>query len=280
MGFGSDNNGMYMNVVPAGYGGNGGGFGNGFGGDGWWIIFVLLCLGNNGWGGGFGGGYGMPLYSMNTNNDVQRGFDQSAVINGINGLNNAVQGVSQAVCNSTGTITSAVTNGFAQAEIANNARQMADMNQTFAFQNAMNTGFNATQSQLANCCCENRLASADLKSTILAENCADRAAVNDALRDVNQNMNAGFQKILDTMCQDKIADLQRQLSDKNTQIAMLNLKADNLANTDMIVANNETQTAILKQALNPTPVPAYPAQYPSWNGNGCGCGCNNFSCCA
>lgn len=35
MGFGSDNNGMYMNVVPAGYGGNGGGFGNGFGGDGW-----------------------------------------------------------------------------------------------------------------------------------------------------------------------------------------------------------------------------------------------------
>lgn len=279
MGFGSDNNGMFMPVAPAyGYGGNGGGFGNGFGGDGWWIIFVLLCLGNNGWGGGFGGGYGMPLYSMNTNNDVQRGFDQSAVINGINGLNNSVQGVSQAVCNSTGTITSAVTNGFAQAEIANNARQMADMNQTFAFQNAMNTGFNNAQSQLATCCCENRLASADLKSTILAENCADRAAVNDALRDVNQNMNAGFQKILDTMCQDKIADLQRQLSDKNTQIAMLNLKADNLANTDMIVANNEAQTAILKQALNPTPVPAYPAQYPSWNGNGCGC--NNFSCCA
>lgn len=278
MGFGSDNNGMYMNVVPAGYGGNGGGFGNGFGGDGWWIIFVLLCLGNNGWGGGYGGGYNMPLYSMNTNNDVQRGFDQSAVINGITGVSNAVQGVSQAVCNSTGTITSAVTNGFAQAEIANNARQMADMNQTFAFQNAMNTGFNNLQSQFSTCCCENRLASADLKSTILAENCADRAAVNDALRDVNQNMNAGFQKILDTMCQDKIADLQRQLSDKNTQIAMLNLKADNLANTDMIVANNEAQTAILRQALNPTPVPAYPAQYPSWNN--CGCGNNNNYCCA
>jgi hypothetical protein len=193
---------------------------------------------------------------MNTNNDVQRGFDQSAVINGINGLNNAVQGVSQAVCNSTGTITSAVTNGFAQAEIANNARQMADMNQTFAFQNAMNAGFNNLTSQFSNCCCENRLASADLKSTILAENCADRAAVNDALRDVNQNMNAGFQKILDTMCQDKIADLQRQLSAKDTQIAMLGLKADNLANKDMIIANNETQTAILRQALNPTPVPA------------------------
>lgn len=65
---------------------------------------------------------------------------------------------------------------------------------------------------------------------------------------------------------------------KDTQIAMLNLKADNLANTDMIVANNEAQTAILRQALNPTPVPAYPAQYPSWNN--CGCGNNNNYCCA
>jgi hypothetical protein len=91
-------------------------------------------------------------------------------------------------------------------------------------------------------------------------------------------MNAGFQKILDTMCQDKIADLQRQLSAKDTQIAMLGLKADNLANKDMIIANNETQTAILRQALNPTPVPAYPAQYPSWNN--CGCGNNNNYCCA
>lgn len=42
MGFGSDNNGMYMNVVPAGYGGNGGGFGNGFGGDG-----CCCCARNN-----------------------------------------------------------------------------------------------------------------------------------------------------------------------------------------------------------------------------------------
>lgn len=276
MGFANEN-GMYMNVVPAGYGNNGGGFG-GFAGDGWWIIVLLLCLGG-GWGNGFGNyGGGVPLYSMNTNNDVQRGFDQSAVINGINGLNTAVNGVSQAVCNSTGTITAAMSNGFAQAEIANNSRQMADMNQNFAMQSAMNSGFNALQSQLATCCCDNRLASADLKSTVLSENCADRAAISDALNVVNQNMSNGFQRILDTMCQRQIDDLQRALTAKDTQIAMLGLKADNIANTDRIVANNEVQTAILKQALNPTPVPAYPAQYPSWNGSNCNC--NNYSCCA
>ena len=277
MGFANEN-GMFMPVAPAyGYGNNGGGFG-GFAGDGWWIIVLLLCLGG-GWGNGFGNyGGGVPLYSMNTNNDVQRGFDQSAVINGINGLNTAVNGVSQAVCNSTGTITAAMSNGFAQAEIANNSRQMADMNQNFAMQGAMNSGFNALQAQLATCCCDNRLASADLKSTVLSENCADRAALSDALNVVNQNMSNGFQRILDTMCQRQIDDLQRALTAKDTQIAMLGLKADNIANTDRIVANNEVQTAILKQALNPTPVPAYPAQYPSWNGSNCNC--NNYSCCA
>lgn len=281
MGFASDNSGMYMPVAPA-YGGYGnGGFGNGFSGDGWWILVLLLCLGG-GWNGGWNNGYGagMPLMAMNTNNDVQRGFDQSAVINGINNLNTAVQGVNNAICNSTASVTSSVNNGFAQAEISNNARQMADMNQNFAMQNAMNAGFNSAQAQLAQCCCDNRLASADLKSTILSENCADRAALSDALRDVLTQSNANTQRILDTMCQNQIADLQRQLADKNTQIAMLGLKADNLANMDAIIANNEAQTAILKQALNPTPIPAYPAQYPSWNNtNTCGCQ-NSYSCCA
>lgn len=281
MGFASDNSGMYMPVAPA-YGGYGnGGFGNGFSGDGWWILVLLLCLGG-GWNGGWNNGYGagMPLMAMNTNNDVQRGFDQSAVINGINNLNTAVQGVNNAICNSTASVTNTMTNGFAQAEISNNARQMADMNQNFAMQNAMNAGFNSAQAQLAQCCCDNRLASADLKSTILSENCADRAALSDALRDVLTQSNANTQRILDTMCQNQIADLQRQLADKNTQIAMLGLKADNLANMDAIIANNETQTAILKQALNPTPIPAYPAQYPSWNNtNTCGCQ-NSYSCCA
>ena len=64
------------------------------------------------------------------------------------------------------------------------------------------------QSQLAQCCCENRAATADLKYTIAQEACADRAAVADAM-----------QRILDTMCQntidaknEKIADLERQVT--------------------------------------------------------------------
>lgn len=53
----------------------------------------------NGWGNGFGnGGGGAMPYVIN--NDVQRGFDQSAIMGGITGLSGTV------------------TNGFANAEIS------------------------------------------------------------------------------------------------------------------------------------------------------------------
>ena len=271
MGFGNDNNTMFSMPVAPAYGGYGNGFSNGLGGDGWWILILLLAFAGGGWGGyGMNGGAGMPLMAMNTNNDVQRGFDQSAVMNGINSLNSSVQtgfaGVNQNLCNSTANLTQAVNSGFASAEIANNGRQMADMNQNFAMQTAITGGLTNLSSQLAQCCCDNRLATANLTSTLLAENCADRTAIADASRDIIASQNAGFQKILDTMCQNQINDLQRQLTVKDTEIAMLNLKAQNLANTDAIIANNDAQTALLRQY---------------YQNGGCGCGCNSYSnCCA
>ena len=79
----TDSNGtpMYMPVAPA-YGGGNGGFGFGDMGSGWWLILLLICLG--GWGngfGGFGGNNAVPF--MNTNNDIQRGFDQLLLIPGL-----------------------------------------------------------------------------------------------------------------------------------------------------------------------------------------------------
>ena len=69
--------------IAAVTGGNG--FG-GFGGDGWWLILLFLFAfggwGNNGWGNVGNGGYGGVPYVVN---DVQRGFDQSAVMSGIAG---------------------------------------------------------------------------------------------------------------------------------------------------------------------------------------------------
>lgn len=251
----NNGNGLVMPVSPMNYGG--GGFG--FGGDGaWWLIVLLLIgWGGNGFGNGFGGG--------NAQADLQRGFDQSAVMNGFTGVNSALTNLG-----------TAMNAGFANAETANSARQMANMQQAFAAQTAMTSGINSLASQMASCCCENRLATANLNSTILAENCADRAAVSDALRDVITNQNAGVQRILDMMCQDKIDAKNEKIAELQNQITMANLAASQNAQTAQIMADNAAQTAALEHYLNPAPIPAYMVQNPNCCANmyNYGCGCN------
>lgn len=249
-------NDMIMPVAPM-YGG--GGSGMGWGGEsGWWIILLFLfAFGNGGWGNGYGGGV-MPY----TNSEVQRGFDQSAIMGGISGIQNGI--------NNIGT---QLSNGFANAETAATTRQMANMNQAFAAQTAMTQGFNQLGSQFANCCCENRLGTADLKYTIATENCADRTALNEGVRDILQNQNAGIQRILDTMCQDKIDAKNERIADLERQLTLANLAASQGAQTAAILANNEAQTTALEQYLAPVPRPAYIVANP----NGCNCG-QNYSC--
>ena len=252
---------MYMPVAPAynTMGGNGGFFG---GDNGWWIILLFLLAGNGGW--GFGGGMngGMFPWMMggmaNTNNDVQRGFDQSAVINGITGVQNAVT-------NGFGNVQTALCNGFAQAEIANNARQMTDMQQNFAL-----------QTQLANCCCENRAATADLKYTVATENCADRNQSMMNTRDIIEAVNANGQKIQDKLCQleldgvkqnyeNRIAGMQNMIDGLNAQVNA----------SDRRVAIGEEVDALYNR-LNNCPVPSMPVygRTPIFTCNG-----NNQGCC-
>ena len=161
-------------------------------------------------------------------------------------------------------INSSLVSGFANAETAANARQMDTIQQMFGI-----------QSQLANCCCENRLATADLKYTVATENCADRAALSDGIRDVIASNSANTQKILDQLCQDKIDAKNERIADLERQLTMANLAASQTAQTARILADNSAQTVALEQYLNPTPVPAYVVQNPNCcNQNfGCGCGC-------
>ena len=233
--------------------------GYGFGGDGaWWLIILFLFMFNGNWGNGYGGGYGGGVGS-----EVQRGFDQSAVMGGLSGIQSSITNgfvdTAAALCNGFAGVNAGISNGFAQAEIAANARQMADMNQNFAL-----------QSQLAQCCCDNRLASADLRYTIATENCADRTALADGVRDILESQNAGIQRILDTMCQDKIDAKNERIADLERQLTMANLAASQGAQTAMIIANNEAQTSALEQYLAPVPRPAYIVQNP----NGCNCNTN------
>lgn len=202
------------------------GFG-GFGGDGWWVILFLFALMGN-WGNGFGGNNDMLPYMLNqqTQNGVSRGFDMSALTNQVANVQNSV-----------------------------NDLAIAGMNQNFAL-----------QSQFANCCCENRLAIANLSSDIARENCADRQAVAD-----------GVQKILDQMCQDKIDAKNERIADLERQLTMANLAASQGQQTAQILADNAAQTVALEQYLNPTPRPAYVVANPNCCQQNTGCGCGFYN---
>jgi hypothetical protein len=125
-----------------------------------------------------------------------------------------------------------------------------------------------------NCCCENRAGLADLKYTVATEACADRSAVSDALRDVIASNTANTQAILDKLCQQEIDALKAQNQQLQMQSYLASLAASQNAQTGQLLADNAIQTAALKQALNPAPIPAYVVQNPACCTPNYGCGCN------
>lgn len=207
-------NGMVMPVSP---------MGGGYGGDGVWgggifwliVIFVIaMAAGGNGFG-GFGGNGGVV--------DMQRGFDQQATIGGINGVAAQIAALAQGQCSGFADVTAAVSNGFANAEIANNARQIANMQQQFNTQTAIDGRLDSLAMSLQQCCCDNRAATADLKYTIANEAAATRQA------------------ILDKMCQQEIDALKTQNANLQNQ---LNIASFNASQADQ---NNYLQNALTAQ---------------------------------
>ena len=248
--------GMVMPVGPM-YGNGGGAFGGWGDGSFWIIVLFLFALMGNGFGGGFGGNAGAVPFMLNqgTDSQVQRGFDQQAVMSGIGAIQSGINGLAQGQCSGFAGVTGAVTNGFAQAEIANNARQMADMQQNFSIQSA-----------LQQCCCDNRAATADLKYTVAQEAAATRA-----------NDDAKSQMIMDKLCQleldgvkqnyeNRIANMQSQIDSLQYQV--------NSADRNVALAN---EVDALYNRLNNCPVPTTPVYgrtpiFTCGQNQGCGCG--------
>ena len=271
-----------------------GGFGNSFGGDASWLwLIVILALfgGFNGNGNGFGNGFnndyawlsnGQKEIMQNTN----QGFNTLQLGNQLNDISNGVQNVSTQLCNGFAGVNQTVSSGFANAESSANARQMANMNQNFANQTAMLQGFNQLDSQFANCCCENRLATCQTQNIVQNEGNSTRFANANNTRDIITNATSNTQAILDKLCQleldgvkaqveaknDKIADLQRELS-------MADLKASQTAQNAFISQGFANEVDSLYNRLSNCPVPSTPVygRTPIFtcNNNGCGCGSNN-----
>ena len=277
---------------PIMYGNNNGNNGGFFGSDGIWGIILLALLFNNGWGGGFGGGgnndfawlsNGQKDIMTNTNN----GFDTLHLSNQVEGVRDGIYSLSNQLCNCCADMQQTVSNGFFSAEVSANNRQMADMNQNFNNQIATLQGFNNLGSRLDDCCCENRLATCQTQNIIQNEGNATRFADANNTRDIITNATSNTQAILDKLCQleldgvkaqvdaknDRIADLQRELS-------MKDLQASQIAQNSFIAQGFANEVDQLYNRLNNCPVPTTPVYgrtpiFTCPNNNGCGCGNNN-----
>ena len=150
-------------------------------------------------------------------------------------------------------IQNAITTGFANAEMSN-------------FQ-----GYSNISSQLAQCCCENRLATANLGSDIAREACATRTSDTQNTQTLLNAITGGIQSIKDQMCNDKI-------DAKNEKIADLERQLSSAQNNAFLTKGFSDEVDALYNRLSNCPVPSMPVYgrtpiFTCNSNNSCGCGC-------
>ena len=223
----------------------------------WFLIVVFAIFG--GWGNGFGGFGGGTNGGVGS--EIQRGFDNQAVISKLDGLSNGLCDGFYAMNNSmltgfNGINTNIMQTGYGIQQ-AVNADTVANMQNT-----------NALQSQLANCCCETREAIQGVNYNMATNTCALQNAMSNNTRDIIDSQQAGTRAILDFLTNDKIATLQAENND-------LRRAASQDRQNALLTTAMSAQTNQIINAVNPAPIPAYTVPNPNaYYGCGCNTGCN------
>lgn len=229
---------------------------NGWGGDGGWLWFIVVIFAIfGGWGGGFGGFGGGTNGGVGS--EIQRGFDNQAVVSKLDGITNGLCDGFYAMNNSmltgfNGINTNIMQTGYGIQQ-AINADTVANMQNT-----------NALQAQLANCCCETREAIQGVNYNMATNTCALQNTMNNNTRDIIDSQNAGTRAILDYLCNEKISSLQAENND-------LRRAASQDRQSALLTTAMSAQTQQIINAVNPTAIPAYVVPNPNAYAYGCGC---------
>lgn len=244
--------------------------GYGFGGGwAWWIIILLIFgWGGNGW--GFGGNRGAGNTDF-LDSALQRDFDNQNVVSKLDAISNGIcslgydqlaqmNGINQNVSNGFHGVDNAICNLGYQTQQGFNSTNIALMQ-----------GQNALQAQLANCCCENREAIAQVRYDMAQDTCALQNTMNNNTRDLLENQNSNTRAILDYLCQKETADLRAENQ-------ALKLAASQSNQNAVLQAAMDANTAEILRRTAPLPVPAYPASNLYGYYGNCGCGGNNGCC--
>ena len=239
-------------------------------------------------------GYDFP-WLLNGQNQINAntnaGFRDAQLSDSITSTRDAISALATQLCNCCGDMTLNMSNGFAgvnqnlcsgfagvNASIngAQNAiaqqlygNEIANLERSFNAQTATTGGLTNISAQLANCCCENRQATNDVKYTIATEACNTRAANT-----------ANTQLILDKLCALELDGYKRENDQLRTQLNMANLAASQTAQTAELRTSQATIANQLVSELRSCPIPSQPVygNQPIFtcNGNNSGCGCGSF----
>lgn len=231
---------------------DGNGNNNGWGTDGSWLWFLIVVFAIfGGWGNGFGGFGGGANGGVGS--EIQRGFDNQAVVSKLDGITNRLCDGFYAVQNGmNGINTNILQTGFGIQQ-AINADTVANMQNT-----------NALQSQLANSCCETREAIQGINYNMATNTCALQNTMNNNTRDIIDSQQAGTRAILDYLCNEKISSLQAENNDLRRAVSQD--RQSELLTTQMVA-----QTQQIINAVNPPAIPAYVVPNPNAYAYGCGC---------
>ena len=252
-------------MMNGGFGGNGG---NGFwGGEGIWIILIIALLGgfgNNGNGGFFGGNNFDDGYAWLSNgqkdimNQTSDGFNTLHLSNQLEGARDGIYSLSNQLCNCCADMQQTVSNGFFNAEIAENNRQMATTNQLFGI-----------STQLCNASADNRLGIQDLKATVISENCSDREVLREIGQNILVNQTENTNRIISELFKDRLDEKDDKIAELNRQLLMQDLRASQIQQTSNIV--DMTYSRLRDCPIDSTPIYGRQPIFTCPNNNGCGC---------
>lgn len=234
---------------------------SGWGGDGgWWVLIILFALfggwGNGNWG---GAGGGSATQGALTRGDLCMDMNFNNLENGVRSLANDVA-VSFANLNST------ICNQQYDTASMINAMNVSNLQTANAQNIAALQNQNALQTQIAQCCCDQKSLFAQAEYNRATDTCAITNAINQAAQSIIQNDNANYRQLHDEQIALQIQGYKDTIAQQAAVINSLNLAASQAAQTNAIV--NE---------LRPAPAPAYVVPNP-YVGYGFGCGFNNCGC--
>lgn len=237
---------------------------DGWGND-WWAIIIVLALfggfGNRGGLFGENSGYGCGCSAPATCADLQAGFNNQAVINKLNGLENGLCSLGYDQLAQMNSIANTIQQGnFALQQTLNN-NAIAQMQDT-----------NAVSRQLADCCCENRAAIKDVQYTAALNNSALLQAIDARTNTIVQNDNANYRALHDELVSYQMQQKDDVIAELRSQVQALNLGVSQRNQNDYLI-----------DRLQPCAKPAYfvpnpnccctPQQYAQFAGASCN------SCC-